>query len=343
MSIIAAAVTIQLMKSMAYKLMYILELVRIEQVGSAVSNIWLVLFFSVYLEPANQTPLAWLSVSFHWAIVLSAAVALGLVLFGVCINDVLDIHSDETFAPQRPIPAGRVTAGFAMGMAAFSVLMALCAAAFLGQYSSVLCAVTAVAILFYNTTLKFLPATGIIVLGLIRVMMMLIVCPTLSYTWPVIIAMVHVNLTATIAWWVQGKRPRLTASDVAQLCAGTVFWALLFVGSMVWRETLLIHNLPMLWIGPILAIACFSVLTAYFLKRKLKNLRKRRSGGMQYFRLASLWLILYDAAWLVGIGELKQASWHGVLLLGTITMMFVIRCFNALSKSQPAYRIRHAW
>ncbi|MCC6581585.1 MAG: hypothetical protein IT440_14220 [Phycisphaeraceae bacterium] len=292
------------------------HLVRPELAFSAVSNAWLVTALGMpgRVLPAGEAlpPSAW-EMALHWP--LAAAIALGLTLYGIYLNDLLDIRHDRAFRPQRPLPSGWISSRGATMTATLGLVLALGAASFVGRLSSAACVLTALAILFYNATGKYLPAVGLVSLGLIRALMMLTLAPDLIYTWPVCLVLSHVIFCSTLAYGIEGKRPRLHGGDAAQVFIGWAFWMLLLVGGMVWRDGLALPGHSQVGILPMLAVTLFVVGSWRILGPRLTDLRARRALAGRYHHYAMAWLIVYDIAWLIGMGRWGQAMAHGVLLL----------------------------
>ncbi len=290
------------MPTYLHRWIHVLSLVRADLALVAVSNSWLMVFLARYVEPGARVNPSLSAMPLPVALGVVAVVAAGLFAYGAAINDGLDSRHDSAFWPRRPIPAGRMTGSWALVVAIMGLLSALAAAVCLGKASSFLCVVAAAAILFYNTAGKFVPAVGIVLVGLIHALNMWIVNPRLGFAWPIWLNMTHVIAAGAIAHRLESKRPRLRAGQVAGLWAGWSFWTMALVASMGWRGALLIPAYPKIGYGPVVVAVLFVAVAAVMLRRRMRPLRSRREAGAGFRRLSLQWLILYDASWLAGGG-----------------------------------------
>ncbi len=313
-----------------------LRLFRPEYVISAISNSWLVVALSIGLESADRQNEYLMQWPVWFAMGLTMVIATGLCVYGICLNDILDMTHDRAFRPNRPLSTGRIAVPTAITLALVSVLGAIGAATFLGEHSTFMCVFTAGAILFFNVFGKFLPATGIISMALIRAMLMFIAVPKLGYAWPVCLAMGHVMVCSAVAYVMEGRRPRLHGFELAQVVAGSLFWTTLLVMFMGWRGTLVLHAYPKLWVWPFAALVVFGVGATAFLYQHAGNFRTRRQAAHQFLRISTLWLILYDAGWMLGAGQWVMAAVHVFLFLAAfLTMAWLKWRATGLMRSVP--------
>jgi hypothetical protein len=320
------------------KLVHLLELARPELVCAAVSNSWMIVILSRHWgqNPTLEAMPLWL------AMLLAAVVSAGLAVYAMAINDLLDVRHDRVFARHRPLPAGRLALTTAVVVATVALLAALLAAAFLDRASILLCLLAASGILFYNTTGKFLPATGVVTLGLICAVNMLIPAPLLGFTWPVWLAMTHVMGCAALVHHQSGKRPRLLGDHWWVPWAGWAFWTLALMGVMSYRNALWLHGQPNIWVGPLLAVALFAVLVrrAMIVGSRLP-MRDRREYARRQGRLAVLWLIAYDAGWVFGAGLHVQGVLFAALFVGAWASIHWLASLGQITAPMPPYRLRH--
>lgn len=324
------------------KILHAVQLLRLEMVFSAISNAWLVVFLAWQNDPgtAGQHTPGFQSLTL--ALVLTAIIAGGLATYGLALNDALDARHDRAFSPYRPIPAGAIGPIAAVILGVLCLLAAMLASVFLGVGSAVLCALTAIAILFYNLTGKFLPAVGIVLVGLMRALNMFIPFPWIAFAWPIWLTMTHVMVSHAIVHVLEGKRPRLRGGEWWAICAGWAFWTLTLVTWMNWRyhgSPGAMHGRPWMWIGPMAAVAAFAFAAWLSLRHRMRPLRARRASGAAFMRLAMLWLIVYDAVWLFsrelyGPG-LMLAFWF-LLACGIVQLIDTLRRF---SDPGPTYQL----
>lgn len=317
-----------------------LELARPEHLLSAISNSWLLVLLSPHIEPASLQNPSLMQMPIYQRLILATIIPAGLGIFGIGFNDVLDLKHDRTFRPASPLAAGRVSVTTAAMLAVTFLLMALAAATFLGSFSQFLCLLTAGAILFFNVCGKFLPATGLISMGLIRVMTMFICVPRMGFAWPACMTMAHIIICMALVYAIQGRRPRMRGSDLGQLAAGTLFWAVLLVLFMVMRQTALLHDHPQIWVGPLIALVVFVIVSIIYLKKRLPDLRHRRQTAQRYQQIAMLWLIVYDISWLTSVGQLREAAMLCAVAVLAVIIVIFVTLKRQLTPETGEYRVR---
>lgn len=290
----------------------ILGLTRPGVLLSLVSVQWLMVFLGVYVEPSDRRNPTLDTLGLPWALVASAVVAVGMGVFLLALNDALDARHDRAFEPDKPIPSGKVTQRAALGLAMAGLLAALGAAVALGPMSVILALVATGAIVFYNLAGRFVPAVGIISLGLIIGVAALIPNPRLAFAWPILLMMTHVIAAATVRHVLAGKRPRLKPIDGWGICIGWVFWILVVLVLIGMRGRDISHEgVGLIWIGPALAAAVFGFLTWLLLGPSALKPRARRGTAQRFTRFTTAWLIVFNAGWLLSAG----LWWQGGLVL----------------------------
>ena len=312
------------------RILPVLQLTRIALVFTAVSDIWVIALLShAYPELGAEPglPLAAL-------LVCTAAVAVGTYAFGMVLNDVMDARHDRVFAPGRPIPSGRIGHGGAIAIAIGALLVAVAGSVPLGAISTMLCLLSAALILFYDTVGKNLAGTGVVTLGLIRAMNMLNAAPSLGYVWPIWLTMSHVIGLSAAGYRLEGKRPLLEGRSVWVVVGG---WALGTVGLLVWMDHRGVAGPDggaWLWVGPLVAAVLFIIIAM----RTVRGAPSRRTGGGLLMKRGLLWLIVYDAAWLLGGGLWWQGALVGSLLPLAWGMMMLTRHLKVLVGEAPTFR-----
>lgn len=297
------------MKNRPNTLTHLQELVRPDFVAAMVSGQWLMVFLAFYIEPEARRNPALSSLGFAAALGLSAVVAGGLAVFMLALNDVLDARHDRAFAPTRPIPSGKITQRLALSLAMAGLLSALGASVAFGPVSVEISLATAGAIVFYNVAGRFVPAVGIVTLGLVLGLMMVIPNPRLAFAWPIMLTMTHVIATATLRYFLAGKRPRLTAINGWGICVGWAFWILVVLALIRVRDGQAIrHHLGLIWIGPALAVTGFSLVAWLMLGPTSLAPGARRATAARFTKLAAAGLIVFEASWLLSAGFLWQAG-----------------------------------
>jgi 4-hydroxybenzoate polyprenyltransferase len=320
------------------------ELIRFEMLAAGVSHVWLMIFLGRALEPTARTNPALLEWPLLWLLVLAAVIGIGLAGLGIALNDALDARHDRAFAPQRPIPAGRVSQRAALGIALVHLLLAVAAAVPLGGQSTLLTLATAGAIVFYNLTGRFLPAIGIVMMGLVQALVMTIPNPRLAFAWPLVLAMTHVIGCEAARYHLAGKRPRLSSVSAAWLTVGWFFWSLLLVAWMTARGGLGLSGLApsqqiALAISPFAAMAAFVAVLRWLTRGMGRQASGRELAGV-ISRVGMLWLIVYDAAWLAAAGLGGPALLLVGLLAVTGLLTWAQRWLVLLPAGRPRYRVR---
>ena len=310
-----------------------LQLARVGLVLTAVSNIWLVVWVSRAEEglardarPPGLAPWA--------ALLTTAAVAVGTYVFGMTLNDLMDIRRDRVLAPDRPLPSRRVRPATAMALAVAALLTAVAGSVPLGAHSTLLCLVTATMILFYNGPGKYIAGLGILTLGFIRAAHMLIADPDLLYLWPVWLTMTHVVGLSAACHRLEEKRPALSGPH---LWVVTLGWAFVSVAMFAWMNrqgSLTFSGRPWVWVGPSIAAAAFVAIAFRTVRRAP---RPQAAGGLLMKR-GLIWLIVYDAAWLAGIGAWRAAAINAALLPITFLLMLVVRHLRTLADGPAGFR-----
>ncbi len=103
-----------------------------------------------------------------WQLGAACGAALCLYIFGLILNDTLDIEVDRQERPERPLPSGQITvpqarmAAIAMALSAFNLALTV------GQSALYTAVALAALILLYNAGLKNVPLAGVVNMGLCR-------------------------------------------------------------------------------------------------------------------------------------------------------------------------------
>jgi len=298
---------------------------------AAVSNIWLVVLWQAMVERTG--PAATLGLA--RALGLAAGAAVGLHVFGACLNDVLDLRRDRLFAPHRPIPSRRVTLTHVTVTALAALLLSLFCAVGLGRLSVMVALGCAALILGYDAAGKHLPAVGLLLLGLIRVTLMAVGGPALGFVWPMWLDMTHVIVVAGLVHRLQRKRPYLASPELWIVAAG---WTFLTLGMIVWmaeRGALAPEGMPWLWTGPIAA-------GVVALGAGAAVLRWRPSdawAGQVLWRGGVAWMIVYDGSWFLASGQWRAAAMFGGLGLLLLVAIRGDAWVRLVSDRSELYRV----
>jgi len=309
-----------------------IQLTRLTMAFGAISDVWFVILLTrargsyEFMEVA-QMPLA-------LALLAGAVVAVGIFAYGAALNDVLDVRHDATFSPDRPIPAGRIRVGQAVVVTVGALLVALLAAESFGTEALWITMLCAAAVLFYNAAGKYIPAVGVVTIGLIHAAHMLIPNFQLSFTLPVWLVMTHVMAIALAVHVLEDKRPRLDRNAMIAVVMGWLFWSVVLIGIGIMRGSPLIQELSLLGtLAPVFAIIGFLIVARWKTRTvsgKIAAEKLKRYGAM--------WQSLYGASWLFALGLYQEAIWIGLFAIAGFTAMTIIKEVTGLSGEPMGYR-----
>lgn len=258
-----------------------------------------------------------------------ALMSLGLYAGGMILNDLVDANRDRFTNPHKPLPSGRITprAGNILCLAAFAVgiVGGLWTALSLWRTVGATAAGmslfflfwTIALILFYNFIGKFLGASGVLSLGLVRFFHAAVAQPHLAVIWHPLLLLNHVTILSAVCYVLEGKRPRLSSLHRWTIGSGLVLLDLFFVSGTLVVTLLRRHNHEVAWLmgltrgvlWPLLAAVVFALVTLLLLRRlpvvaeavpgrEVVSRRHRAGRRLMFFGL--LWLVVYDAAFILG-------------------------------------------
>ena len=298
-----------------------IQLTRLTIAFGAVSDIWFVLLLAragVGMDEGQtiEGPLI-------LALIAGLFIAVGLYGYAASLNDVLDVRQDATFSPQRPIPAGRIKIGQAVVVTIGSLIVAVLGAVSLGVWPVAVTMFTAAAILFYNTTGRFIPSVGIMTLGLVHAAHMFIPSGALVFTLPVWLVMTHTMVIQSAVHLQENKRPRIGRRSMIAMGLGWIFWSALLLSVPFFRQD---HGgWPIepgtFGIGwPLLAMAGFVIVATW----KVRGTPGRRAAE-KLRRYGAMWQSLYGSAWLMAVGLEREALWIGLFAITGFLVMTLLK------------------
>lgn len=325
------------MQRTALRVLSAIQLTRLTMAFGAVSDVWFVILLTKARRRPDGTDAA--DIAIHdmplaLALFVGAIVAVGLFAYGASLNDVLDARHDSAFSPERPIPAGRIRVGQAIVMTVGALLVAVLGGHALGSWALQLTLLTALGILFFNAAGKFIPAVGIVTVGLIHAVHMLIPNALLDFTWPVWFVMSHAMCVAAGAYIFEGKRPRITRPAVGVIVAGWAFWSAVIIGWGVYRGGWWpAPTSPVNLLLPLVALLTFALVARW----KVTNV----SGSVaaeKLRRYGAMWQSLYGATWLYAVGLVTEAIWIGLFAVAGFAAMTVIKEMTGQVSRPLTYR-----
>lgn len=314
----------------------ILKLSRVTSAFAAVANVWFVILW-VRDHPAHETGNAQIQDAPLWLLLAGGtATALGLYAFGAGLNDVLDARRDRTLRPDRPIPSGNVGVDLALVIVLAALLLAVLGAVVFDRPGVLLTVGVAFAIVIFNAAARFVPAFGLILLGLIYAGHMVVPNPLLVFVWPVWLVMTHAQIVGLLTHILGRKVPKLSQRALLIAAVGWIFWSLvlLWIGAaragVVWPEWVT----PAAAIGPAILAVAFVALTI----RRVMQYGGGPRAADKIARYGSLWLGLYATGWMLGQGRISSAAILGLLTLTGFLGMTLLREIHGLAEQPMGYR-----
>ena len=305
----------------AMQMIAALKLTRFSVAIGAIADIWLVLFITKSETAYVGTSIYGLS---WWsALIATAVVAIGMCGFAAALNDTIDARHDATFHPSRPIPSGWIPIAQAVVLMVSSLLLALLAASFLGDWPVRMGLLTAAAILFYNIVGKHIPAVGLVTVGLIYAAHMLIANIELMFTLPVWLLMTHVMVCAIAMYYLEDKRPRISFRGWVGIVLGWVFWSVVLLSFPLSKYGTLLpdgfHVTSLLW--PLVAVVLF----ALTMRWKIFNARTSMLAAEKVRRYGALWECVYAVAWLFALQYYGPAVFMFCFALGSSLVVMLVK------------------
>ncbi len=295
------------MFSFHQRVLTLLQFTRMALVFTAISNGWASMLLQ---RQATGEP-----IPFWYAVAMTIA-SVGLYTFGMSLNDVIDRRRDSQIAPGRPLPSGRISVRAAHAVCVMLALIAMGAGAWMailkdGQWISLLIVMwTMLLIVFYDFAGKYLVPLGLLSLGLIRFFHAAAAAPRLDIPWHAVLLLVHVTVLSTICYRLEGKRPRLKMKHMVQVGALLAMMVAGLIALLIeWRSR---GDWPAaLFVTPALiypaASAAGFVGLATIIRLRTPD---PRAAGRSMMLYGLLWLIVYDACFVLG-----YVGWHWSLVI----------------------------
>lgn len=293
-----------MLKGLSRRLLTLLQLTRMALVFTAIADSYCtaLLRMKVFgdhdvLQPSRMVAIA--------------AMSVGLYGFGMSLNDIADRRRDSQMASHRPLPSGRVGLFTAHIISVLLALGALGAAAYYSQvthdwWSFFFVVWTGLLISFYDLAGKFLVAPGLLALGSIRFLHCLVPAPRMPVLWHPLLLLNHVTILSAVAYRWEEKRPTLTRIHYWTVGAGLALIDGLCIYVVYSR-----HRPQGLSLVPGLMVPAAAAIVFAFIARYVRRRSPTsREAGQTVMLYGLLWLIVYDASFV-----LVYNGWLAAVLL----------------------------
>lgn len=327
------------MRRLLIRLSPALRLTRITTAFAAVANVWFIILWTHASSP-HEPGFPALHALPLWALLAGGAVnALGLFAFATALNDVLDHRRDAALNPDRPIPSGQISVGVATSLVAVTLGTAVLGATLLGIPAVLLTLTVAGAILLFNGLGKYIPAIGLVLLGLVYAGHMIVPNLNLHFVWPVWLVMSHTLAIEGIRHGLRRKTPGISPRAIVLTIIGWLFWSVVMLSVAWWRSRGRGGLWPD-WVRPQAAIgpAILAALFALWAWRKATTHGPGPRAADKIARYGALWLSFYACAWLIGQGYREESYILGALTLVGFLGMTILREAYALLEQPFGYR-----
>jgi hypothetical protein len=336
-----------------FRLLVLLQLTRAALAFTAIADAWTVLLLYPHSNP-DFPPASSYGPHGFWVMVLKmllmSVVSSGLYGFGMSLNDLMDMRRDRIFAKWRPLPSGRISPRSAIVVAILLLMASLAAAAGIGAidlafskeqvyvpWSVIFAMATAVLIVFYDATAKYLGGIGLVTLGAIRAFHCLIANPKTPLLFLSMVLLTHIITVSLIGYRMEGKRPRLKKADWIICIVGIVVGNMLALGYMMLRHTFALQIGQML-IGPAVAMAAYIAWALLYLHLRRDRYTIRQKGE-RLVLMGLFWLFVYDASILFANNQVLAGIAVTVLMVCAIMSFFSLRRLGRyMSQPKLGYR-----
>ncbi len=305
---------------------------------AVIANTWFVILWTRASQDHEGRPSLLIDQPLWLLLGAAAMVGIGLFAFGVALNDVLDLKRDRLLRPQRPLASGQMSLEQAVPLLVGTMILAVLGATAFGTRAVLMTLALQAAILVFNAAGKFIPAIGLVFLGLIYGGHMLVPNLHLRFLWPVWWVMTHALIVGAVTYRMANKVPKLSRRAVVAAIVGWLFWSGVLLYRQ-WKHTGGEGVWPA-WV-PVRAVAWPAGLAALFVLTSWRRVLKYGSGpraAEKIERYGALWLSFYGCAWLVGTDHLQAAAAMLGLAAASVVGMTVLRETYGLLEQPLGYR-----
>jgi hypothetical protein len=309
-----------------------LQLMRIPLAAGAAVNVMFATLLARFDGATAQLPISTLPL---WLALMAAGViGSGLFGFAAGMNDLLDARRDQTFQRNRPLSSGRLTTAQATLLTFTALLASMIGASLFGETSVAVALFTAFGIAMWNTMGRFVPAVGLLMLGLAQAGSFFIPWMGQSFTLPASLILVQTVATGSLLHKVLEKRPRLDRSStilLSILCALAVSgltWLSIRRGAAEWP-----NGESWLALAPLVAMAIFAwqsnrALAASNVNETADSLR----------RAAAIFPPIAAAAWMLSISQTEWAIVFSIFAVFSWALSWLAREVHDMIGQATAWR-----
>jgi len=299
------------------RVMSFVRLMRVSNVFTAIADVWAGFFLVqadlVEVYDTDRLP----------ALLLASAC---IYSAGMVFNDVFDVERDRDIHPARPLPSGEVSVRSAVILGAMLHAVGLASAATAGLFPALTSAAVVGLTFAYNARLKQYRITGSAAMGACRFGNMLLgmspsllILPPRLLIFPGFLA-VYVLVVTLISTLEESEDPRgpFTALLVLELAVIGALGAYLYSNQSYYPAADKFATLPAQVLG---ALALWILVSAIIALR-----RPNRSSIGQVVRVSLMGIIVFDAAMLIGTGQLLWAKMLVMFLIPTYLLGRMLHC-----------------
>lgn len=319
-----------------------LRLTRLTTGAAAIGNAWFVVLWSDAFAGSEtravdaDTPALWIR------LVLAVVCSMGLFAYGAGLNDVLDAKRDRALRPGRPLAGGGIGLETALAVLSVSLVLAVLGALPLGNGSVLIAMTVALGMLGFNAAGRFVPAVGLLMLGLIYAAHMFVFNPSLRFLWPVWIVMTHAMFAGLASHIIARRVPRIsgravTFAIVGWIAASIALYTLSFArnGESATAGGLWVDWVPRdAWIAPAVVVVVYVLYCVY----KIRGSQRPGQQAERIWRYAALFQPFHAAAWLFGAGANVGGVILTVLAVCSLAGATMLKEAVGLIENPPAFR-----
>ena len=243
------------------------------------------------------------------AVLGAILVAGGLALHGMALNDLLDTRRDETRSPSH-VRSWRGGPAHGALLATSALVLAMLGAGLLGGQAVLVVVALAAGLLFYNAVARFIPAIGVLVLGLLVAGVAVLPGwppPAPWLPWSLFTIAVAIGLMVHLS---AGKRPQPSSRALGGLAVEWIVVSALLLTvpvSASLADASDVQSWGLLWPGAAAVLLVLGV--------RLQKVRSGPRAADSMLRMTGLWAGVFAASWCQSAGA---TGWAIGLLGATV-------------------------